>query len=148
MIIKDHILWQHLLAITPVTVTSVFTCLGHLGRCNTDRIVSIYVAPLKVAKARLSCVAVAGIIALTFSNGNVLMAQTHQLNMFIRPTENIYNFWRENFGGKNLAENIGGMGSCRKSFADETFRFPEYSTNIFPAKICKNGTEGFFLHFH
>jgi len=45
-------------AIKPATVArdsnmrrSLVTCLGHLGQCNTDRIVSIYVAMPKVAKA-------------------------------------------------------------------------------------------------
>jgi hypothetical protein len=52
------------------TATSVFSCLGHLGRRDTDRIVSICVTPPKVAKARLSHVTVAGVIALTFANGN------------------------------------------------------------------------------
>jgi hypothetical protein len=27
------------------------TCLGHIGHCNRDKIISIYVAPPKVAKA-------------------------------------------------------------------------------------------------
>jgi hypothetical protein len=53
--------------------TSVFTCLGHLGQRDTDRIFSIYVVPPKVAKAKLSHVAVAGIIALTFANGNIAL---------------------------------------------------------------------------
>ncbi len=38
------------------------TCLGHPGQCHTDRIVSFYVAPPKVAKASTICVAVAGVI--------------------------------------------------------------------------------------
>ncbi len=50
------------------------TCLGHLKQCDTERIVSIYVATPKVAKANTICVAVAGIIAgiimLTFANRN------------------------------------------------------------------------------
>jgi hypothetical protein len=50
------------------------TCLGHLGRCDTDRSVSINVATPKVAKTSTIRVAVAGIItgviALTFANGN------------------------------------------------------------------------------
>jgi hypothetical protein len=62
-----------LLAITPATATSVFTCLGHPGQRDRDRIFSIYVVPPKVAKARLSRVAVAGIIALTFANGNIAL---------------------------------------------------------------------------
>ncbi len=43
--------WWHLLAITPAPATSIFTCLGHLGWRDTDRIVSIYVMLPKVAKA-------------------------------------------------------------------------------------------------
>jgi hypothetical protein len=50
------------------------TCLGHLGQHHTDRIVSIYVATPKVAKASTIRVSVAGIITgiitLTFANGN------------------------------------------------------------------------------
>jgi hypothetical protein len=49
------------------TVTSVFTCLGHLEQCDTDRIVSINVTLPKVAKASTSvsllCVLVASVIA-------------------------------------------------------------------------------------
>ncbi len=66
----DHLHWRHLLAITPVAATSVFSCLGHIGQRDTDRIVSIYVVPPKVAKASLSRVTVAGVIMLTFANGN------------------------------------------------------------------------------
>jgi hypothetical protein len=69
--VKDHLHWQHLLAIMPATATSVFTCLGHLGQCNTDRIISIYVMLPKVAKARLSRVVVASVIELTFAIGNL-----------------------------------------------------------------------------
>jgi hypothetical protein len=51
----------------PATATSVFTCFGHLGQHDTDRIVSIYVMLPKVARAStsvlLSRVIVAGIIA-------------------------------------------------------------------------------------
>ncbi len=50
------------------------TCLGHLGRRDRDRIISISVASLRVAKAStrvsLSRVVVAGVIALTFANVN------------------------------------------------------------------------------
>jgi len=64
--LKDCLHWRHLLAITPATATSVFTCLGHLGRWDTDRIISIYVMLPKVTKAStsvsLSRVIVAGII--------------------------------------------------------------------------------------
>jgi hypothetical protein len=53
------------------------TCHGHFGRCDTDRIVSIYVTTPKVAKASTIRVAVAGIItgviALTFANGNTAL---------------------------------------------------------------------------
>jgi hypothetical protein len=53
------------------------TCLGHLGRCDTDRIVSINVATPKVAKMSTIRVAVAGVItgifALTFANGNTAL---------------------------------------------------------------------------
>jgi hypothetical protein len=30
---------------------ALLTCLAHLGQCDTDRIISIYVTPPKVAKA-------------------------------------------------------------------------------------------------
>ncbi len=49
--------------ITPVTATVPAYLLGHLGYSNTDRIVSIYVAMPKVAKASTIRVAVAGISA-------------------------------------------------------------------------------------
>jgi hypothetical protein len=39
------------------------TCIGHLGRCDTDRIFSISVASPKVAKARTYSVAVADVFA-------------------------------------------------------------------------------------
>ncbi len=45
----DHLHWRHLLAITPATVTSVFTCLGHLGRCNTDYFYFLSCHPVKTA---------------------------------------------------------------------------------------------------
>jgi hypothetical protein len=45
---------------------SLLTCLGHLGRCERDRIISIYVVLSKVAKAStsvlLSPVFAAGIV--------------------------------------------------------------------------------------
>ncbi len=37
-----HLHWRHLLAIMPATAMSIFTCLGHLGWCNIDRIISIF----------------------------------------------------------------------------------------------------------
>ncbi len=50
------------------------TCLGHLGRHNTDIIVSIFVMPPRVAKASttmsLSCVVVTSVMVLTFVNVN------------------------------------------------------------------------------
>ncbi len=49
-----------------VTATLIVLALAH----NTDRIVSIYAATPKVAKASTMRVAVAGIIMLTFANGN------------------------------------------------------------------------------
>ncbi len=45
-----HAHWQHLLAIMPATVTRDCTHLGHLGRCDRDRIIFIFVASLKEAK--------------------------------------------------------------------------------------------------
>jgi hypothetical protein len=51
--LMDRLHWQHLLANHwQQRHTTVWnsTCLGHLGQCNTDRIISIYVAPPKVAK--------------------------------------------------------------------------------------------------
>jgi hypothetical protein len=50
----DYLHWQHLLAKPSVTATldhHKCTCLGHLGRRDTDRIISIWVASPKVAKA-------------------------------------------------------------------------------------------------
>ncbi len=41
MIIMDHLHWQCLLAKPSVTATYDGTCLGHLGRRVTDRIISI-----------------------------------------------------------------------------------------------------------
>ncbi len=50
-ILMDHLHWRHLLAKRLATATVCKrTCLGHLGRCNTDRIISIYFVPPKVAK--------------------------------------------------------------------------------------------------
>ncbi len=49
--LKDRLHWRCLLAKLSVTVTLDCTCLGHLGRCDTDRIMSIYVTLPKVAKA-------------------------------------------------------------------------------------------------
>jgi len=46
----DHLHWQCLLVKPSAIATLDCTCLGHLGQCNTDRIVSFYVAPPKVAK--------------------------------------------------------------------------------------------------
>ncbi len=64
--------------ITPATLArdsntrqSLLSCLGHLVGHITDRIVSIYVATPKVAKAStMSRVTAASIIAPTFANGN------------------------------------------------------------------------------
>jgi hypothetical protein len=56
--LKDHLHRRHLLALTPATATSVFTCLGHLGQHDTDRIVSIY-------KSVIAACLVASIIAPT-----------------------------------------------------------------------------------
>ncbi len=52
--------------IMQVTATVIVLALAH----DTDRIVSFYVATPKVAKASTMQVAVAGIIMLTFANGN------------------------------------------------------------------------------
>jgi hypothetical protein len=49
--IMDHLHWHCLLAKLSATATLDCTCLGHLGRCDTDRIVYIYIMPPKVAKA-------------------------------------------------------------------------------------------------
>jgi hypothetical protein len=48
---KDCLHWRCLLTKPSVTVTLDCTCLGHLGRRDTDRIISIYVMLPKVAKA-------------------------------------------------------------------------------------------------
>ncbi len=40
--LKDRLHWRCLLSKPLATATLNCTCLGHLGRCNTDRIVSIY----------------------------------------------------------------------------------------------------------
>ncbi len=45
-------------SITLATVTfdsHYCTCFGHLGHCDRDRIISIYVTPAKVAKASKVC---------------------------------------------------------------------------------------------
>jgi hypothetical protein len=47
----DHLHWQSLLVKSSVILRHSLTSLGHLGRCNTDRIISIYVVPPKVVKA-------------------------------------------------------------------------------------------------
>ncbi len=64
----DHLHWRRLLAKPSATVTCDYTCLGHLGGCDIDRIISISVAPPKVTKASTSVlpsrVNVAGIAAL------------------------------------------------------------------------------------
>jgi hypothetical protein len=49
--IKDHLHWQCLLVKPSAIATLDCTCLGHLGQCNTDRIISIWVVLPKVAKA-------------------------------------------------------------------------------------------------
>jgi hypothetical protein len=51
MSLKDCLHWQCLRTKPSVTATLDCTCLGHLGQCDTDRIISIYVALPKVAKA-------------------------------------------------------------------------------------------------
>ncbi len=40
-----------IMSTTPTSDSHHCTCHGHLGKCDTDRIVSIYVAMPKVAKA-------------------------------------------------------------------------------------------------
>ncbi len=68
--IKDFLHWRNWQA--------VLTYLGHVGRCDTDRSVSIYFAMLRVAKASkywLLCVAVVSVIVLTFANGNTASRQ-------------------------------------------------------------------------
>jgi hypothetical protein len=59
----DHLHWQCFLAKLLATATLDCTCLGHLGQCDTDRIVSIYVTLPKVAKARTYLGAVADVLA-------------------------------------------------------------------------------------
>jgi hypothetical protein len=49
--IIDHLHWQSLLAQSLAISCHSLTYIGHLGQCDTDRIVSIYVTPPKVAKA-------------------------------------------------------------------------------------------------
>ncbi len=49
--LMDHLHWCCLLAKLLMTATLDFTCLGHLGRWDTDRIISICVMQPKVAKA-------------------------------------------------------------------------------------------------
>jgi hypothetical protein len=52
--ITDRLHWRQLLAKPSATVTHDCTCLGHLGQCNRDKIISISVALPKVAKASVS----------------------------------------------------------------------------------------------
>ena len=49
--LMDHLHWQCLLAKESATLDC--TCIGHLGRRDTDRIISIYVVMPKVAKASI-----------------------------------------------------------------------------------------------
>jgi hypothetical protein len=52
-------------------VTPDSTCLVHLGQRDRDRIISIFVASLKVKVAKSSTVIAAdGVIILVFANGN------------------------------------------------------------------------------
>jgi hypothetical protein len=51
----DHLHWWSWLAKLSAILCHCLTCLGHLGRHNTDRIASIYVTPPKVAKASKAC---------------------------------------------------------------------------------------------
>ncbi len=83
--LKVSVHWRHVLAKMLATATcDNSTCLGHLGRYNTDRIIYIYVAPPKVAKESkegaihigLWCnIAsnIAGIIALNFAYVNTAL---------------------------------------------------------------------------
>ncbi len=48
--LMDHLHWRRLRDNAGNSDSYHCTCHGHLGRCNTDRIVSIYVMPPKVAK--------------------------------------------------------------------------------------------------
>ncbi len=50
-LLMDHLHWQRLLAKLQATVTPDCTCLGHLGRCDIDRIISNSVTLPKVVKA-------------------------------------------------------------------------------------------------
>jgi hypothetical protein len=60
-----------------VILCHCLTCLGHLGRHDTDRIISTFVALPKVVKASTSVpllrVIVASISALTFANVNIAL---------------------------------------------------------------------------
>ncbi len=47
----DHLHWRHLLAKLSATATHISTFLGYLGWHDTDRIISIYVMPSKVANS-------------------------------------------------------------------------------------------------
>ncbi len=50
-LLMDHLHWWSLLAKSSAILHHGLTCLGHLGQHGTDRIISIYVTPPKVAKA-------------------------------------------------------------------------------------------------
>ncbi len=70
----DSLHWHSLSAKLMAIVTTdshYCACLGHLGRCDTDRIISIYIVPPKVAKestsVSLSNVIVASITSLPFA---------------------------------------------------------------------------------
>jgi hypothetical protein len=49
--VMDHLRWQSLFVKSSVILRHSLTSPGHLGRRNTDRIISIYVVPPKVVKA-------------------------------------------------------------------------------------------------
>jgi hypothetical protein len=49
--LMDSLHWQSWIAKMLAILRHRLTCLGHHGRCDTDRIISIYVVPPKVAKA-------------------------------------------------------------------------------------------------
>ncbi len=88
---RAHVHWRCLLAKLSAIATHIShycTCLGHLGRCNTQRIVSIFCRatqggqgkykcvtdrPIYRSVVWLSCVVVAGVITPTFANVNIAL---------------------------------------------------------------------------
>jgi hypothetical protein len=84
LFLKVRVHWRRFLVKTLATVTCDSTYLGHLGQYDTDRIISNYAAPPKVAKESkegaihidLWCdIArdIASIMALNFANVNIAL---------------------------------------------------------------------------